>query len=563
MFELTCKEGTSDKFYEVSLSGQRVTSRYGRTGTDGATTFKDFPTRDEAVAYAERLRQEKMKKGYAASASSGSTESPAAKAPAAKAVKVDHHKAVEQPAAVDLGTGDTSTDSEVVYLECKEGGSSKFYEVRRTGGTVRLRYGRIGADGVTSEKSFGTDTAAASDFAARTVKLKEDKGYSRVATKEAPADDVSAAGDGEAPQPSSGNLAEDLENGQRVFVKGSSALPYTLRKFNGGYSCTCPGWAIQVRLKGVQATSCKHLKLVRGEEAEAERCLASAGVAVPGSSKNKNASIPAKISLAKQWTTSTDPTGYVMSEKLDGMRAYWCGKKLWTRSGLPIIAPDWFIATLPTDLVLDGELFLGRNQFDECMSIARRTDASGDWKALRYVVFDAPTVKGGILTRLEKASAAFQALDIAHGAANLYWTLHPHATCQDMDHLLEELARVEALGGEGLMLRSASAPHRGGRTSDLLKVKSFHDDEALVTAHEAGKGKYQGQVGSLVCVTRQGSRFKVGSGLVDDMRDSRRAPQPGTVITFKYFELTKDGIPRFPTFLRVRPDVDKSEFPAV
>ena len=110
-----------------------------------------------------------------------------------------------------------------------------------------------------------------------------------------------------------------------------------------------------------------------------------------------------------------------------------------------------------------------------------------------------------------------------------------------MDHMLEELARVKALG-EGLMLRSAYAAHRGGRSSDLLKVKSFHDDEALVTAHEEGKGKYVGQVGSLVCVTRSGARFKVGSGLTDAMRGYKVSPQPGTVITFKFFELTKDGI---------------------
>ena len=71
------------------------------------------------------------------------------------------------------------------------------------------------------------------------------------------------------------------------------------------------------------------------------------------------------------------------------------------------------------------------------------------------------------------------------------------------------------------------------------------------------------QVGSLVCISRTGARFKVGSGLTDKMRGHRQAPAAGTVITFKYFELTKDGIPRFPTFLRIRPDVDASEFPSV
>lgn len=148
----------------------------------------------------------------------------------------------------------------------------------------------------------------------------------------------------------------------------------TLHYNKGGYSCSCPGWTMNVRNKGIQATSCKHLRQVRGAEAELERCEAYAAViANPSSKSNKNSSIPTKISLAQQWTEATDPTGYLMSEKLDGMRAYWYGKKLWSRSGLPIIAPEWFLYGLPETLVLDGELFLGRQRFDECMMIARRT----------------------------------------------------------------------------------------------------------------------------------------------------------------------------------------------
>ena len=134
--------------------------------------------------------------------------------------------------------------------------------------------------------------------------------------------------------------------------------------------------------------------------------------------------------------------------------------------------------------------------------------------------------------------------------------------CTSMEHLLDELAAVEKVGGEGLMLRKPDSKHRGGRTADLLKVKSFHDDEALVIGYEDGKGKYDGLVGSLVCITKAGERFKVGSGLTDNLRGFNTIPI-GSVITFKYFELTKDGIPRFPTYMRIRPDVDKSVFPAV
>ena len=544
---LRCTEGNSDKFYELSLKGTTVISRYGRYGSNGATSIKEFDTIKDCMGYITTVSTEKLKKGY-------SEEKPSTVTKDLKRVKCEMESSINIKAPNE---GVPIEDNETFYLECKEGSSCKFYELRRTADKVRIRYGRIGTDGVSSEKIFDNDIEAAKKFVAKSMSEKEKKGYGRVM---GPEQSGAAAEEAqESTAVSSGNLAEDLENGLKVYIKGSSALPYTLKKFNGGYSCSCLGWSSQIRLRGIQAASCKHLKEVRGIEAEAERCMTSAGVAVP--SGNKNASIPGKISLAQQWKTSIDPTGYIMSEKLDGMRAYWCGKKLWSRSGLPIVAPDWFLSGLPADLALDGELFLGRGQFDECMSIARRTDASGDWRQLRYVVFDAPTVKGGILDRLARAEDAFQrAASSLVESSELLWKLHPQTRCLGMEHLLDELAKIEALDGEGLMLRSATAAHRGGRSSDLLKVKSFHDDEALVTAHEEGRGKYQGQVGSLVCVLRSGARFKVGSGLTDAMRGNKQAPAPGTVIMFKYFELTKDGIPRFPTFVRIRPDVSPSEF---
>jgi DNA ligase-1 len=194
------------------------------------------------------------------------------------------------------------------------------------------------------------------------------------------------------------------------------------------------------------------------------------------------------------------------------------------------------------------------------MSITRRTDGNGDWHSISYVIFDAPTVKGGIFDRLEAATLSLSLCAALNEGSQCFARIHPHVECTGTEHLLEELARVEQLGGEGMMLRHASRAHRGGRSSDLLKVKSFHDDEALVKGYEKGKGKYEGLIGSLLCVLRSGALFKVGSGLTDQLRQYANAPKEGTVISFKYFELTTDGIPKFPTYLRVRPDVSPDEF---
>lgn len=569
-------QGSSNKFYELRLcprsNGYNVSVRYGRIGSSGVEAIKHFPTEQEGLSFLHKTADSKRKKGYidkGGSSGIGDDDDdiapPSVSRPAPGTslnVSTSNHSNIlttsitsHTPSSLSNPRAASSSNSnsplQEIYLTCKEGGSNKFYELKQYSDRVKVRYGRCGTGGTVLEKNFASASEAL-NFYNKTRIEKINKGY-KVSVKSA--DDEEPPSD-----PSqlngSGDPLADLEAGKKVFVKGSSAMPYTLKKFNGGYSCTCPGFVIQIRIKGIQATTCKHLKEIRGEDAEMLRCNLSAGVvANPSSKQNKNTSINGMVSLAHKWAPSKDPTGWIMSEKLDGMRAYWNGTKLWSRNGLPVIAPDWFIAGLPPHMHLDGELFLGRGLFDDCMSIARRTDASNDWKKLRYVIFDAPQVKAGIMGRLEKAR------EVITTATTPYAIVHPHEICQNMDHLLDKLAEIEQVGGEGVMLRHPTAPHRGGRTNDLLKVKSFHDDEAIITGYEVGKGKYQGMVGSLVCMLKNGEVFKVGSGLTDHLRSYSNAPKIGTVITFQYFELTKDGVPRFPTFMRVRPDVDPSIFP--
>lgn len=110
------------------------------------------------------------------------------------------------------------------------------------------------------------------------------------------------------------------------------------------------------------------------------------------------------------------------------------------------------------------------------------------------------------------------------------------------------------------MLRQPGSSYRAGRDSTLLKVKSFDDDEAEVIAHEAGKGKHTGALGALRCRNRAGKVFNVGTGFSDAQR--RDPPKVGEIITYRYQELTKDGIPRFPTFVGARADADPAGFQA-
>src|SRR5205085_10981202 len=102
---------------------------------------------------------------------------------------------------------------------------------------------------------------------------------------------------------------------------------------------------------------------------------------------------------------------------------------------------------------------------------------------VRFLVFDAPAASGGFEERL-----AFLK-DILARSALKFAGPHEHSRCQDLEGLRAELARIESLGGEGLMLRQPGSKYVAGRSTTLLKVKSFHDAEALVVGHQAGAGR--------------------------------------------------------------------------
>lgn len=101
-----------------------------------------------------------------------------------------------------------------------------------------------------------------------------------------------------------------------------------------------------------------------------------------------------------------------MSEKLDGVRCFWSGSQLYTRNGVKIKAPKEWIAKLPK-IALDGEMWTGRDEFHKCVTITiHREHDWEDWKAVKYMVFDAPMVKGTFAERIKFAKEACGSNDI-------------------------------------------------------------------------------------------------------------------------------------------------------
>ncbi|MBN8473919.1 DNA ligase [Sulfuritalea sp.] len=253
---------------------------------------------------------------------------------------------------------------------------------------------------------------------------------------------------------------------------------------------------------------------------------------------------PPSILLAERYRGEVDVGQYWVSEKLDGVRAVWDGRILRFRSGNPVPAPQWFLDPLPGQ-PLDGELWLGRSSFDRLSAIVRRQQPDdSEWRRVLYMIFELPEASGSFTDRVEKVR-------VLTAKANLPWLRAvPQFRLPDDAALRTKLDEVVRGGGEGLMLHRADAAYETGRSSALLKLTPWQDAEAVVVAHLPGKGKYAGMLGALRMEMGDGRRFALGSGLSDALR--RNAPPPGTLVTYRYRELTPNGMPRFPRYLRVR-----------
>lgn len=324
--------------------------------------------------------------------------------------------------------------------------------------------------------------------------------------------------------------------------------------------------------------------------------------------------------------------GWFLSEKLDGMRAFWDGgitrgipaalvpwaniekdfrllepvqaTGLWSRYGKVIRAPDFWLDKLPKQF-LDGELYLGRGQFQSLVSITKRHDAGIAWMGVQYRAFDFPSL--AILADGEIKNTNFKkkfkgcvewakahhsvSADLGDGFASRLKAIphqwfHPHERLpfhpkEAMERVHQYFDELLDLGGEGVMLKKPSALYQPERSHDMLKYKPWHDAEATVRGYiwgeQTDKGsKLAGLMGALVLHTAAGE-FKI-SGFTDDERrlvhgtdgtDAAGFWQPGapvqpgivskhfpigSVITYKYRELTDAGLPKEARYLRKRVD---------
>lgn len=251
---------------------------------------------------------------------------------------------------------------------------------------------------------------------------------------------------------------------------------------------------------------------------------------------------PFNLMLLEQYRNQ-EIDGWVMSEKLDGIRGFWDGKQLLSRQGLRLAPPDYFVKDFPP-FAIDGELFSERGRFEEIAATVRSANPKG-WYKLKLHVFDVPHAEGDLFERLRV---------LQHYLAenpSPYIQVIEQIPIKDKAHLNAFFTQIQQLGGEGVVVRNPLSPYIQGRSAQILKLKAVDDEECVVVAHHLGRGKYANKLGAITCENHRG-RFRIGSGFKDKERET--PPPLGTVITYKYRGLTTHGKPRFATFWRVRSD---------
>jgi len=237
-----------------------------------------------------------------------------------------------------------------------------------------------------------------------------------------------------------------------------------------------------------------------------------------------------------------DVTDWWLSEKFDGVMAIWDGNHLISRCGNKFFAPDWFTEKFPKDFPLNGELWIGRGQFQKVVSVVKKKfPIDSEWEQVKFIIFDTPDVISPFEHRLLLCGSVSK--------QSKYLGFARQIQCSDICLFEHEYQSILAKGGEGVMLHRPGSLYTYGKSKDVIKRKPKAYDEADVIGYIPGKGKNTGKTGALIC-TWNNKTFRLGSGLTDEQRNN--PPAIGAKVTFKRNGLTAGGFPRHPVFIEVR-----------
>jgi ATP-dependent DNA ligase len=263
--------------------------------------------------------------------------------------------------------------------------------------------------------------------------------------------------------------------------------------------------------------------------------------------------------LAHKWGDYKDKVKYPIAsqKKLDGVRALIKKDGMWSRNGKKIIsAPHIFDSLKPIfeiypNLVLDGELFALKEScdFNKIISCVKKTkpkneDLIESKKYIQYWIYDCPSFNGVFSERilfLETLNLPKCCILVSTELAN------------NEDEVMKLYKQYINDGFEGQMLRVLDSKYQNKRSSNLLKNKEFFDSEFIIKGVKEGIGNLSNKVGTLQFEINGNPFNSAVNGTHEYLEElwKQRDELIGQTATIKYFELTSDGIPRFPKVIQI------------
>ena len=275
------------------------------------------------------------------------------------------------------------------------------------------------------------------------------------------------------------------------------------------------------------------------------------------------------------------PDDWEASEKYDGYRGQWVkvnGEWMFlSRAQKPFIGtPDWYKLALP-DVNLDGELWVGRENFESMGVVRRHKPDPKEWIPVKFIVYDLPSVKKTFSERLkllrkivkenkdrwekvkETLPEEFQIECPVQMATQ--------TTVKSEEHLEKMYKKVIENGGEGLMLKCPNSMYEDKRSKYMLKYKPTFDEESIIMDYKPGNGKYTGSLGAFICkplinmdtyhlIDKDENKEFAISGMDDEIRGNYEETHPiGTIISYEHSGKTDKGKPRFARYVRKRDDI--------
>ena len=277
------------------------------------------------------------------------------------------------------------------------------------------------------------------------------------------------------------------------------------------------------------------------------------------------------------------PIGWLASEKYDGYRAQYCPKKrqFVSRQNKPFNAPEWFLSAMPPDCRLDGELWIGRDRFQEMGVVRKKEPVDEEWMNIKYYVYDLPEMEEPFEERykqlmklVKKHKTRWNTLKKKLSKKNPLLMdissplqITKQIVIESNKHMDDIYKQVLALKGEGIMIKHPQSMYESKRSDYMLKYKPSFDAEGIIIDYKDGTNKYKGKLGAFLCrpLHNHGDYSTMDmdenhifsiSGMDDEVRDNYKHTHPiGTIINYEYSGLTNSGKPRFARYIRIRYDI--------